>query len=53
MPSGTQSILRIFPQGDVTVRHCRKGLLQMRHVTRLSLQGLLQWAESHLGFQTR
>jgi hypothetical protein len=53
MPSGTQSILRIFPQGEVTDRHYRKRLLQMRPVTHLSLWGPLQWAKSHLGFRTR
>jgi hypothetical protein len=26
MPSGTQSILRIFPQGEVTDRHYRKAI---------------------------
>jgi hypothetical protein len=50
MSSGTWIILRIFPQGGLQTVITEK-LLQIGHVTRFSVWGLLQWAEFHVGLQ--
>ena len=53
MPSGTWTILEYSHKGGGLQTIITEKLLQIRPVTRFSVRGLLQWAESHVGLQVR